>query len=361
MGTSYVINASMKHFQRNTDRAVERLSELLDVQNGDLVVEGNEGSGDSKLVDAIISGVGRTFAVEFKTAGSLASVVLATSQLKASVSSLPEDFVPVLAVPFMSKSGREHCKNVGVSWLDFSGNARIVAPGLYVYVDGHQNKFRRSGRPETPFGPSGSRVARWLLMHPEEVVRQRALASATGLNEGHVSRVAGKLIDLELMERDESGVRVRHPGRLLDAWQDEYRFDKHRLIQGHIPVRAGESVVQQVVPLMNEIRVCYALTGLAAAWEMSRHAGFRLSTIYLEEEPSEDLLRSIGFREEPRGSNTWLVIPNDEGVFQGARDIHGTRCVHPVQVYLDLKDHPERASEAAAELRRELFSVGTPR
>ena len=351
----------MENLRRNSDKSIERLSELLDVPVSDLIVERNESSSDGALVDATVSGVDHVFVVEFRSAGSLASVALATSQLKAVSGGLPEAFVRLLAVPFMSRSGRELCKESGVSWLDLSGNARIVAPGLYVNVEGHQNKFRRSGRPETPFGPSGSRVARWLMMHPDEALRQRALASAIGLNEGHVSRVVGKLIDLELVERDESGVRVRYPDRLLDAWHDEYRFDKHRLIQGHIPVRAGGSVVQQVVPYMEEMQVNYALTGLAAAWQMSRHAGFRLSTIYLEQEPSEEFLRGIGFRREPRGSNTWLVIPNDEGVFHGAGDIHGIRCVHPVQVYLDLKGHPERATEAAAELRRELFSVGTPR
>jgi hypothetical protein len=29
--------------------------------------------------------------------------------------------------------------------------------------------------------------------------------------------------------------------------------------------------------------------------------------------------------------------------------------VHPVQAYVDLKDHPERASEAAAHLRAEVL------
>ena len=335
--------------------AFERLAELLEVCRSDLTVQIDDLNRDGALVEATVSGACHTFIVEFKSASSLASVALATSQLKASTDNFPKSFIPLLAVPFMPLSGREHCREAGVSWLDLSGNARIVAPGLYVYVEGYRNKFRRSGRPETPFGPSGSRVARWLLTRPEETVRQRALASATGLNEGHVSRIVGKLIDLELVERDKNGVTVRYPERLLDAWHDEYRFDRHRIIQGHIPVRAGESVVQQVVPLIRQNQVSYAVTGLAAAWQINRFAGFRLSTVYIEEEPSENLLQRIGFRQEPRGSNTWLVVPNDVGVFQGAGDIHGLRCVHPVQVYLDLKGHPERAPEAAEELRRELF------
>ena len=346
---------------RNIDRSVERLAELLEISQSALSVQLDEFSGDGALVKATVCGVYHAFILEFKSVGSLASVALATSQLKASTENFPKSFIPLLAVPFMSQSGREHCREAGVSWLDLSGNARIGGPGHYVYVEGYRNKFRRSGRPETPFGPSGSRVARWLLMHHQLTVRQRTIASATGLNEGHVSRIVGKLIDLELVERDENGVTVRHPDWLLDAWHDEYRFDRHRIIQGHIPVRAGESVVQQVVPLIRRNQVGYAVTGLAAAWQISRFASFRLSTIYIEEEPSENLLQSIGFRQEPRGSNTWLVVPNDVGVFQGAGDIHGMRWVHPVQVYLDLKGHPERAPEAAEELRRELFKLGTQR
>ena len=340
-------------------KATERLLELLDVQNDDSVAIEREIIVDgSVLVHAVVSHACHKFVIEYKSTGSLAPVVLAASQLRALSKRFSEDVVPVLAVPFMSRSGREHCREVGINWLDLSGNARIAAPGLYVFVEGHKNKFRRSGRPETPFGPSGSRVARWLLMYPGEAIRQRALASATGLNEGHVSRIAGKLIDLELVERVESGVQVGQPDRLLDAWSDDYRFDKHRVIEGHIPAVAGDSVVQQTIPILKDSGEKYAVTGLAAAWQLNRHASYRLSTVYLEKEPSEELLRRIGFRREPRGANTWLVIPKDEGVFQGAADVSGIRCVHPVQVYLDLKGHPERASEAAAELRRNLFTVG---
>ena len=52
------------------------------------------------------------------------------------------------------------------------------------------------------------------------------------------------------------------------------------------------------------------------------------------------------------------MVPNDEGVFHGAEIVDGIRCVHPVQAYVDLKDHPERAPEAAAELRKWLLMRG---
>jgi hypothetical protein len=52
----------------------------------------------------------------------------------------------------------------------------------------------------------------------------------------------------------------------------------------------------------------------------------------------------------------WLVVPNDEGVFHGSSEREGIRCVHPVQVYLDLAAHPERASDAVNELRERYVS-----
>ena len=77
---------------------------------------------------------------------------------------------------------------------------------------------------------------------------------------------------------------------------------------------------------------------------------------YLSEEPSEEILKKANFTKGEKGSNVWLVVPNDEGVFDGALFQNGVRCVHPVQIYLDLKAHPERAKEAAERLREEFLT-----
>ena len=90
---------------------------------------------------------------------------------------------------------------------------------------------------------------------------------------------------------------------------------------------------------------------LAAAWLLDRVAGFRIVTLYLAQEPSPELLADLSFREDEPGANAWLVVPNDEGVFHGAAVRDKIRCVHPIQAYLDLQAHPERADEAAQKLR----------
>jgi len=77
---------------------------------------------------------------------------------------------------------------------------------------------------------------------------------------------------------------------------------------------------------------------------------------YVAQIPAAETRQAMGFHEEQRGENVWLVVPNDEGVFHGAAEREGVRCVHPVQAYLDLKDHPERSAEAAEQLRRKFLS-----
>lgn len=60
-------------------------------------------------------------------------------------------------------------------------------------------------------------------------------------------------------------------------------------------------------------------------------------------------------------SNLWWVVPQDAGVFQGAVDVQGVQCAHPVQVWLDLEAHPERANEAAECLRKKILRWGRKR
>ena len=258
----------------------------------------------------------------------------------------------------MGETAQELCAQAELPWLDLSGNARIIAPGIFYQNLGNPNRFRRAGRPESAFGPKGARITRRLLMEPTEAVMQRTLASSTGLNEGHTSRIVGKLLEAGLVHRGEDGIRVTDANVLLDAWRDDYRFDRHQIIRGHIASRGGDQLIQTISEILLRNKKPYAATALPAAWLWTRYAGFRLATVYLSTPPSAGLKTELGFREEARGANTWLVVPNDEGVFDGAESVDGIRCVHPVQAYVDLKDHPERAVEAAEEIRRRLLLRG---
>ena len=315
-------------------------------------------AGDHFTPDAVLRSPDRSFVLQWKRSGSAGAVAAAIRLVEEYRSSFPRGAIPLLAVPYMGRVGQELCARAGVAWLDLSGNARIVVPGIFYQNLGNPNRFRRPGRPESAFGPAGSRVARMLLTERSKAVRQRDIAHGSGLSEGHVSKVVHKLLETGLVERGDDGIRVPDRGTLLDAWREEYRFDRHDVIRGHISAAGGESPTNSIAAAFDRTDSRYAVTALPAAWLWTRHAGFRLSTVYLESFPSGEVREELGFREEARGANTWLVVPNDEAVFAGAEPVDGVHCVHPVQAYLDLKDHPERSAEAAAELRSRVLLRG---
>jgi hypothetical protein len=327
------------------------LAGLLEVPAGKVTTRSGDASGN----DLVLSAAGQTFVVECSgslTAGPVAARAERASQRTKRYAGRARRAIALVAVPFMSDAGRRACDAAGVSWFDLSGNAHIIAPGIRIIVDGRPNRFRRPGRPASLFAPKSARVVRWLLMHPGEAFTQRAIARSTGMTEGFVSRiVAGLERDSYIARAPGGALRAKDPRLLLDAWREDYRFSRHTMIQGHVAARSGDALARFVSDTLAAEKGEHAATGLAAAWQLTRFAAFRVATFFVTDAPSTELKARLGFSENARGANLWLVVPNDAGVFHGAQDRDGVRCVHPVQAYLDLKEHPERASEAAERLR----------
>ena len=267
-------------------------------------------------------------------------------------------YVPVVAVPFMGETGRRICAEAKLSWIDLSGNTWIDAPNRQIHILGHRNRFLKAGRPANMFAPKSSRVVRTLLMTPSHAFSQAELAAATGVDKGRVSRLVRRLLAVGLAESTEGlRIRLKDPSLALEAWREAYDFGTHAVLRGHVAVRDPEELLAHLEKIPGP---GWALTGLAAAWQLTRFAMHRLTTIFLRDLPSTDWLREIGFRVEPRGANLWLGRPVDDAVFEGASVVDGVACVHPIQVYLDLKAQPERAQEAAEELKRRLLTWTTP-
>jgi hypothetical protein len=260
-----------------------------------------------------------------------------------------DDTVPVLVVPYMSPAGARAAEEMGISWIDLSGNARIRSDDLYVRVEGRPNQFRSRGRPSSPFAPKSARVTRILLEDPGRWWRQKKLVAATGLDDGSVSRTVRRLDEELLLERRERDLRPNDPARLLDAWAQDYRFTHHDILTGH---RSGSGIdlARDLAQRLGALGVRHAFTGLPAAWVIDHFARFRLTTVYVEGDP-RDAAKRLELRQGSPGANVQLVGPDDLGVFIGEHPQDGLNCVSPTQVYLDLLHLPERAHEAAEHLR----------
>lgn len=335
------------------DQAIEReaasrlphlLSELLD--EGKVEMAREEARADAYIDLLARDTQDRLWAFEVKTSSGPSQVDRAARQLRAFGN---KNTIPVLVVPYMSQAGAETAEREGLNWIDFAGNASIRDEGLHVWVRGKPNELRTAGRPSSPFAPRSARVARMLLLEPERWWRQKDLVAITGLNDGNVSRIVRRLEDEDLLERRGKELRPRDPNLLLDAWAQDYRFDRHDAIIGHVS-GTGIEVARSLTGNLAKRQIDHAFTGLPAAWAIDRFARFRLTTVYVEGDP-RDVAEQLDLRRDPKGANVQLLGPNDAGVFAGEQDHDDLRCVSSVQVYLDLLHLPERAAEAARHLR----------
>ena len=341
----------------------EIIRSWFDGEKGKVSFEKRTAKG-GHTADVIHDIAGYRFIIECKNAASSGLVADAIKNLQKLLAEMPEaaketTTVPLVAVPFMGEAGRELCRREKISWLDLSGNASVTAPRLKIQIEGKPNRFKSAGRPKNLFAPKSSRIARTLLINPEIALTQRELARKTRLNETLVGRVVRELERENFLQRDESGaVRAREPGLLLDAWAESYQFERHALVYGFMAQRTGEAVMRAAAESLEKNRIEYAATGLAGAWLLSHFAAFRVASFYLKEMPSLALLEKLKITEQSKaGGNLWLIVPNDDGVFEGASERDGSiRCAHPVQVYLDLKFHPERAREAQEAVRGEYLA-----
>jgi hypothetical protein len=299
----------------------------------------------SRVVDA---GQHR-FTLAWTASGAVGPVARAIERLEAVGGA--RSGIALVVTPYMGEAGAARCESAEVGWLDLSGNASIRSPGLHVEVRGKPNRFVRRGRPANPFAPKSARIARWLLMHPHTAWQQRTLADAVQLSEGTVSKVV-RAYEAEgfVTRHPEDGVRVRDPELLLQAWREQYRFDRHQVRRGSIASRSGPDLVRTMSSHMLARGARSAFTGLAATWLWDGFAAFRTAVVFVERWP-EPALADMAFVEETRGANAWFVLPDDDGVFHGATKRDSVAVVHPVQAYLDLDAQAERAPEAAEHLR----------
>lgn len=117
------------------------------------------------------------------------------------------------------------------------------------------SRYRSAGRPSSPFAPKSARVSRVLLLDPARWWRQKDLVSATGLDDGNVSRIVRRLDEELLLEHRDREFRPRDADLLLDAWAQDYRFERHDILPGHLS-GSGIEVARRRQPANSVLIIC---------------------------------------------------------------------------------------------------------
>jgi hypothetical protein len=252
-----------------------------------------------------------------------------------------------LVAPFLTESTRARLVDRELSYLDLTGNTRIVLPepGLFIETQGAAADPNREERPARSLrGPKAGRVVRTLIESkiPPGV---RALAAQTNIDAGYVSRVLTLLDSEARITRGARGriERVDWPALLL-RWAQEAPLDSRARIRTFLEPRGLAALKTRLA----ELDSTYAITSSLAAINLVPLAPTRLGTIWVRD--IADAAEKLTLRPADAGANVMLLEPVDEGVFEGTSKREGLWYAAPTQVAVDLLTSPGRGPQEGAEL-----------
>ena len=263
--------------------------------------------------------------------------------LRAQLQEFPEDDSMVVA-PYLSPLVRERLVEAGLGFVDLTGNVRIVlsSPGLYIEASGADVNPVRSARPSRSLrGGKAGRIVR-ALIDREKPSGVRALATATGVNPGYVSRIVALLDDQALIERSGRGriVSVDWP-RLLERWSQDAPLSS----RGPQTMCLEPRGLAELTLRLGTSSLRYAVTGTLAVSEFAPVTAAHLAVVYVDD--SHAAVSALGLRIAERGANVMLIEPEDEWVFEGRALRNGLSAVAVSQAVADLLTSPGRGPAEA--------------
>jgi hypothetical protein len=283
-------------------------------------------------------------AVEVKANGQPRIARAAVNQLFRCRSAFPEAY-GVFMAPYISPESAEICAKEGIGFLDLAGNCRLAFGQVFIRRDGVRNPFGLRRDLRSLYAPKSTRILRVLLMRKSEGWKTQALADEAGVSLGLVANVKKLLRDREWVAEGDKGFRLTNPQSVLTDWAGNYTYRKNT-VRDFYSMKGTNEVEAAIAKGCRELDIPYALTGFSAARRVAPAVRGQRTQAYVSA-ISETLLERAELKEVPSGANVSLMIPYDEGVFYGAREVEGLRAVCPVQLYLDLKGYKGRGEEAA--------------
>lgn len=350
------IQISVEDTELRAARLLESLLHEVPVLKLKQINVGSEGreAGIDIMMRVDISGESHFLVCEVKQNGQPRYVRDGIHQLQNYVAHFKKPSTPVLVAPYFSPVSRELCRDNGISYLDFEGNAHLVFKT--VFIDRLTERKPPSERREfkSLFTPKSSQVLRVLLRDPKRLWRVTDLAEAAHVSLGHVSNVRSALLDREWAEVGSGGLHLIFPDALLDAWKSSYQppveqeFRFYTTLHG----KAFDTSIREVFESMPQTAQT-ALASFSAANWIAPYARNTTQFFYAERRGLDHIQSGLKLSSTAKGENVIITIPKDQGVFLDAYEpAPGLRCTSPIQTYLDLSKGGERGKEAAEYLRR---------
>lgn len=255
---------------------------------------------------------------------------------------------PLLIGRYLSAPIREWLVARGVSYVDATGNVRILldSPALFLRDTGaERDPWRGPGRPKGNLkGRSAARVIRALadFCPPYSVPDLMKRANAPS---GNTYRVVEFIEQQDLLTRREDGVITDVRWRpLIERWSKDYGFTSLRGVSSYLAPRGLPDLMETLATIPeSDSPFSYAVTGSVATSQWEAYSPARNAMIYAD--VPERLAAYADLRLVDAGANV-LVAPSQEtAAFDRTQRLGGAVIVAPSQAAVDLLSSPGRGPE----------------
>ena len=265
------------------------------------------------------------------------------------------EFVPVLAAPFISESGRALVRQQGMNFVDLSGNVHVAFDNVLIRMTSPGNKFLSKKEGIDIFSDRASLVLRALIAKPDQFLTVRALAEDASISVGWASEVLGEIEERGYLERKpRQGCRIIKIESLLDDWTNQYEFLSRNRIQSYfINAESLDEILGKLKTSCVSWEVDLALTVHAGAHLVAPFVRYGECHVYLSDDGDFDeqaghLVDALGLVQPYAGGNFHIVRPYyRKAAFFQARTINNLVVASDLQLYLDLFRFPVRGREQA--------------
>lgn len=270
----------------------------------------------------------------------------ALAQLQSYVSALP-GARPLFIAPWISERTRDRLTLENVSFIDATGNVRLVAdrPGMYVTAMGaSKNPWPTDKTLQSLRGKGTMRAVRALLDNcPPYGVRE--LARGSEASAPTLSRVIDLLEREGLLTRDGRGTVLDLDwAGTIRRWARDYDVLTTNDSATYLQPRGLPALTEE----LRSTKTRYVLTGSLAANELAPYAPGKLAMLYVDK--LRDAADAFDLRPADAGGNVVLLEPYDAVVFAHTIERSNLRIVNPTQLAVDLLTGPGRAPSEGEEL-----------
>ena len=245
----------------------------------------------------------------------------------------------IVMAPYLSKSVREVLEERGASYVDQTGNIRVVLaePGLFILTSGADTNPWPDERTLTLRGTKAGRVVRALAVK-RPPVGVRELATLADTDPGYVSRLLQMLDSEAIVERTSRGqVDQVDWRRLLMQWSRDAPLSDRAEASTWLAPRGLKSVFERLRTGDSP----YLITGSAAASHVAPVAPTRLLSLYVDD--VERAATSLGLTRTDSGANIILIQPEDDAIFKNATTVEGLKQAPIPLIVADLLTGPGRS------------------